>query len=173
LLLLGAGHLQPVGDAPDRYLSIYLNDHLAGSVAGVELARRAKAANEGTETGSVLAEVCSEIEADQETLREAMRRLQVSEDRLKPALGWMAEKLGRLKPNGQLRGYSPLSRIVELEGLLVGIAGKRMLWRSLERSCDSRLPGFDFGALEARAEAQQQRLAACHLKAVEIALGGD
>ena len=157
----------------DRYLAIYLNDHLAGSVAGIELARRAKASNEGTEIGTVLAEVCAEIEADQETLREAMRRLEVSEDRVKPVLGWVGEKLGRLKPNGQLRGYSPLSRVLEIEGLLIGIAGKRMLWRSLERSCESRLPGLDLGALEARAKAQQQRLRACHREAAKVAFGGD
>jgi hypothetical protein len=157
----------------DRFLAIYLNDHLAGSVAGVELARRAKGGNEGTEIGAVLAEVCAEIEADQETLRGVMRRLEVGEDRVKPVLGWVAEKLGRLKANGQLRGYSPLSRVVELEGLQIGVAGKRMLWRSLGHACESRLPDLDFGALEARAEAQQRRLEACHLQAVRIALGGE
>lgn len=36
----------------------------------------------------------------------------------------VAEKLGRLKPNGQLHGYSPLSRVIELEGLYLGISGK-------------------------------------------------
>jgi hypothetical protein len=157
----------------DRYLAIYLNDHLAGSVVGVELARRAKASNAGTEIGTAIAEVCAEIEADRETLREAMRRLGVGESRVKPALGRLGEKLGRLKPNGQLRGYSPLSRVLELEGLLVGVAGKRMLWRGLEHACGGRLPNFDFAALVARAEAQQQRLESCHLKAVELAFGGD
>lgn len=156
----------------DRYLAIYLNDHLAGSVVGVELARRARASNEGTEIGAVLAELCAEIEADRETLREAMRRLEVGADRLKPALGWLGEKLGRLKLNGQLRGYSPLSRIVEIEGLMAGVAGKRMLWRALEHSCEDRLPSFDFAALVARAEAQQRRLESCHLRAVELAFGG-
>lgn len=155
----------------DRYLAIYLNDHLAGSVAGIELARRARSSNEGTEIGTVLAELCTEFEADREALREAMRQLEIGEDRVKPALGWMGEKLGRLKPNGQLRGYSPLSRVLELEGLMIGIAGKRMLWRSLERSRRDRLPGLDLAGLVARAESQQQRVQACHLKAVEIAFG--
>jgi hypothetical protein len=157
----------------DRYLAIYLNDHLAGSVVGVEMARRTKASNAGTEIGAVLAEVCAEIEADQETLREAMRRLEVREDQVKPALGWLGEKLGRLKLNGQLRGYSPLSRVLEIEGLMAGIAAKRMLWHGLEQSCESRLPSFDFAALVARAEAQQRRLESCHLKAVELAFGGE
>jgi len=157
----------------DRYLSIYLNDHLAGSVAGIQLARRTKASNEGTEIGTLLADVCAEIEADQEELREAMRRLQVSEDRIKPTLGWLTEKAGRLKLNGRLRGYSPLSRVVEIEGLLAGVAAKRMLWRSLDQACRDRLPGFDFGGLEARAEAQQRRLEACHVQAEKLAFGGE
>ena len=35
--------------------------------------------------------------------------------RAKDGAAWVAEKLGRLKTNGQLTGYSPLSRLVELE----------------------------------------------------------
>ena len=31
-----------------KLLSIYLNDHLAGATGGLELARRARGANEGT-----------------------------------------------------------------------------------------------------------------------------
>jgi hypothetical protein len=155
-----------------RLLPIYLNDHLAGSVAAIELARRARESNEGTKIGEVVAEVCAGIEADQAILRDVMRRLEVSEDRVKPVLAWAGEKLGRLKPNGQLRGYSPLSRVVELEALLVGIAGKRMLWRALGQTCGSRLEEFDFKALEDRAEAQRQQLESCRLEAVAIAFGG-
>ena len=61
-----------------------------------------------------------------------MDRLGVRKDPLKPAAAWMAEKLGRLKLNGQLSGYSPLSRVVELEGLHIGITGKLELWKALE-----------------------------------------
>ena len=58
-----------------------------------------------------------------------MGELGVKPDRLKVAAGWTSEKLGRLKPNAQLRGYSPLSPLVELEGLLIGIQGKLAMWR--------------------------------------------
>lgn len=158
----------------DRFLPIYLNDHLAGSVAGIELARRARASNEGTALGDALAEICVEIEADQRTLRDVMARLQVTESRLKPAAAWAVEKVGRLKLNGQLHGYSPLSRVVELEGLEAGIAAKRLLWCALGQvyGNGSSLSDFDFDALAARAEAQQRRVEACRLKAVTIAFGG-
>jgi hypothetical protein len=52
-------------------------------------------------------------------------------DRAKNVAFWAAEKAGRLKLNGQLTGYSPLSRLVELEGLITGVNGKLSLWRSL------------------------------------------
>ncbi len=156
----------------NSFLAIYLNDHLAGSVVGVELAKRARASNEGTELGKVLAEICAEIEADQETLRRLMKSLQVAESRAKPAAAWLAEKLGRLKLNGQLHGYSPLSRVVELEGLSAGVTGKAMLWRVMGATFEDGLAGFDFEALTARAEAQRDRLEACRLEAAATAFRG-
>lgn len=155
----------------NSFLAIYLNDHLAGSVVGVELAKRARASNEGTELGEALAEICAEIEADQETLRRLMNRLQVAESKVKPAGAWVAEKLGRLKLNGQLHGYSPLSRVVELEGLSTGVTGKAMLWRAMGTTFGSDLAGFDFEALTARAEAQRERLEVCRLEAAATAFG--
>ena len=63
-----------------------------------------------------------------------------SRSKVKPAAAWTAEKLGRLKLNGQLRGYSPLSRLIELEGLLIGISGKIGLWQTLtELDIEQRL----------------------------------
>lgn len=156
----------------NAYLAIYLNDHLAGSVVGVELCKRARASNEGSELGETLAEICAEIEADQRTLRQLMDHLLVAESRIKPVGAWLAEKLGRLKLNGQLHGYSPLSRVVELEGLETGVAGKQMLWKTLGQKLGDRRPsGFDFEALAARAQAQRERIEACRLDAAATAFG--
>lgn len=158
----------PDATTSSPFLPIYLNDHLAGSVVGIQLARRARASNEGTDLGQVLTEIGSEIEADQATLRRLMEHLDVAESRVKPAGAWVAEKLGRLKLNGRLRGYSPLSRVVELEGLCGGIAGKRQLWKALERTF-ATLPGFDFAALAERADSQLRRLEPHRLDAAEQA----
>jgi hypothetical protein len=152
-------------------LAIYLNDHLAGSVVGVQLCKRARASNEGSKLGEALAEICAEIEADRQTLRQLMDRLGVAESRVKPAGAWLAERLGRFKLNGQLRGYSPLSRVVELEGLEAGVAGKEMLWKTLGQKFGGGLSGFDFEALAARAKAQRQRIEACRRDAAAIAFG--
>ena len=139
-------------------------------MVGVELARRLRASNrEDPDLGPALVEVCAEIEADRATLLRLMEQLGVKRDPAKPVLAWVGEKLGRLKLNGQLTGYSPLSRLVELEGLGLGIAGKEKLWRALERSLDS-IEGFDFEQLAERAERQRDTVEGLRLKAAARAL---
>jgi hypothetical protein len=154
----------------DRLLAIYLNDHLAGAGVGVELARRLRTSNrDDPEFGSPTAALCVEIEADRASLQDLIRQLGIRRDLAKLVAAWVGEKLGRLKLNGQLHGYSPLSRLVELEGLCLGIAGKLQLWRALERSLDS-VDGFDFEQLAERAERQRQTAEELRLMAAGRAL---
>jgi hypothetical protein len=153
-----------------KLLSIYLNDHLAGATVGLELARRARGANEGTPLGEMLAGLEREIDEDRDSLKALMSKLGVREDPLKVAAGWAAEKAGRLKLNGQLTGYSPLSRLVELEGLYVGVTGKLSLWKNLEATHGERIGGIDIAALSKRAESQRRRLATARRKAAEEAI---
>lgn len=156
----------------DKRLAIYLNDHLAGAALGVELARRLRSSNRGdSEVGPPLAEICGEIEADRETLIRLMERLEIERGQLKPALARIGERLGRLKPIGQLRGYSPLSRVLELEFLSSGIGGKVQLWNALEERFGESLEGFDFHALAERADRQGQRVEDLHLSAAQRAFG--
>jgi hypothetical protein len=148
-------------------LGIYLNDHLAGSTGGVETARRARGSNEGNEFGGPLSQLCEEIESDRESLERVMKECGVGRSRIKPAIGWLGEKLGRLKPNGQLRGYSPLSRVVELELLLLGITGKLRLWLLLDELVGED-SSADFKALAARAEDQRSRVEALQVRAARL-----
>jgi hypothetical protein len=115
----------------NKLLRIYLQDHLAGATGGVELVRRAAGANRGTTYGDPLAKLADEIEADRRALESIMDDLGFGADRAKNMAFWAAEKAGRLKLNGRLTGYSPLSRMVELEGLIGGINGKLSLWQAL------------------------------------------
>jgi hypothetical protein len=155
----------------DRFLAIYLNDHLAGATLGVELTRRLRSSNQGdAEMGPPLAEICSEVEADRDTLVRLMEQLEVGRDPVKPVFAKVAERLGRLKLNGRIRGYSPLSRVVELEFLSGLVGGKMQLWNALEQSFGESLDGFDFHDLAARADSQGQRLEDLHLAAAQRAL---
>jgi hypothetical protein len=156
-----------------RLLAIYLNDHLAGATLGVELALRAARENTGSELGVFLGEVLlPEIREDRQTLERLMGWLGIARSRPKVAAAWAAEKVGRLKLNGELTRYSPLSRLLELESLAVGIEGKRALWLALEATADSSEPveGFDFRALAERAKSQRQRLETHRLAAASDAL---
>jgi len=153
----------------DRLLAIYLQDHLAGSTGGLELARRARASNEGTVLGEFLKRLAGEIDEDRETLREVMAELEVGEDRVKNALGWGAEKLGRLKPNGKIAGYSPLSRMVELEGLHVGISGKLAAWQALGAIYGTDVAGHNLDGLISRAERQLSELGEFRTEAARTA----
>jgi hypothetical protein len=87
-------------------------------------------------------------------------RLGVRRSRSTTAAAWAAEKVGRLKFNGQIKGYSPLSRLVELEGLATGIESKQSLWLALAqiRDRDDRLREIDLDALAERARSSFRSL---------------
>jgi hypothetical protein len=151
-----------------KLFGIYLNDHLAGSVVGSRLVRRIVKHNEGNHYGSEAARLAEEIEQDKETLESLMDRLGVRKKKTRLAIATVGETLGRLKPNGRLIGYSPLSRVVELEGLTIGIAGKLELWQSL-KATGEQVDGIDADQLIQRAESQRDRAADLRLRAAREA----
>ncbi|XVS62202.1 hypothetical protein ACQPYE_28565 [Actinosynnema sp. CA-299493] len=144
----------------DDFLGIYLRDQLAMGVLWRELARRAQRNNRGTELGAAVGGVATAIAEDVETFRTIMRRLGVRTDPVKTGLAWGAERLGRLKRNGRLTSYSPLSRFEELEFLAMGIDGKKQLWTTLRdlAGLRERLPDIDFDHLIDRAARQRADL---------------
>lgn len=156
---------------PDRLLATYLQDHRAGAAAGVALAQRSARSNEGTALGDVLTEIAREIDEDRQALDDIMGRLDVSESQLKSLGARAGELVGRVKTNGVLTGYSPSSRVVELEGLLAGVSGKRRLWASLSATASTRpeLDEAELRALFARATSQVERLEAEHDRAAASA----
>jgi hypothetical protein len=161
------GYLRPMDAERHRNLGIYSNDHLAGATAGVGRARAARDANQGTEFFEPLAAICREIEEDRSSLESIMDDLGISRSRVKTTLGGLGEKAGRLKPNGQLRGYSPLGRVIDLEVLFLGITGKLRLWTLLGDLLDGETAS-DFGALVRRAEDQRARVADLQERAARL-----
>ena len=117
-------------------LATYLNDHLAALTGGLELARRSRGAQRGSgdeperETVSRVAEL---VDDDRRALLGVMSLLGTGVQHHKVVGGWAAEKLGRLKGNGSLLRRSPLSTVVELEGLQLVLAYDVALWRTLAR----------------------------------------
>lgn len=155
-------------------LRIYLNDHLAGATAGLAVARRCHARNRSGALGAFLADLVQQIAEDRRSLEDVMRRLDVPVNPAKLALARVLERVGLLKLNGSLTGYTDLSRVLELEALVAGVKAKHSLWQALRRTVasDPRLAGVDFGRLVQRAETQLAALEERHAQAAAQAFGG-
>ena len=69
-----------------------------------------------------------------------------------------------MKLNGKVLGHSPLSDVVELEMLVVGVRAKEGLWTALQRAAVS--DDFDLDVLIESAQAQADELEALRLGAV-------
>jgi hypothetical protein len=153
------------------YLGIYLNDHLAGAVAGTGLAKRLAA----EEDGEVLPRLAAEIDEDRETLLELMATLDVPVRRYKTWGAWAGEKVTRLKLNGHLLSRSPLSRVIELEAMRLGVEGKAAGWRTLRARAetDSRLDATRIDGLIDRARRQIEELEQLRVTAAAEVFDGD
>jgi hypothetical protein len=139
-----------------RLLRIYLQDHHAASAGGVALARRALGSSHP---------LAKQIDRDRDALECVMRELAVTPSALKVGTVRVAELVGRLKLNGRIFKRSPLSSVVELETLVVGVRGKEALWTALQRAGIS-LEDVDLEALGESARAQGAELEALRLTAV-------
>ncbi|MBC6462167.1 hypothetical protein [Actinomadura sp. HBU206391] len=150
-------------------IGIYLNDHLAGSTTGVELVRRAARGQRHWEAGRVLDRIAAEIAEDRAGLIDMMEALRVPIRRYKICAGWVVEKFGRAKPNGRLLRRSPLSDVVELETLRLGIEGKEACWRVLRLIAerDDRLDPTRLDRLIARARGQAETVEDLRMRAAE------
>lgn len=144
----------------DRLLEIYMNDELAQGVAWRELARRSQKKNQGSDLGEALRVVAEAIAEDVETFEKMMQSLGLKRSRIKIGVALVAERAGRLKLNGRLFSYSPLSRFLELEILVMGIDRKKQMWETLAdlARLRDRLPDTNFDELIRRAEEQKGRL---------------
>ncbi|HXM15942.1 MAG TPA: hypothetical protein VN933_11920 [Candidatus Eremiobacteraceae bacterium] len=145
-------------------LEAYLQDHLAGALHAIELLKAMRDHNAGHPVAEFAGRLLGEVERDRDALAALNERLGGSSGGPKEWGAWLTEKASRLKlKHGTGDG---LGTFEALEFLVLGIHGKRALWRALSHvtSCDPRLTEMDFSQLVARAEAQEaaveeQRLA--------------
>lgn len=145
-----------------KLLEIYLDDHWAGAAAGRALAHRLYANNRNTEWNDRLLDLANQIDQDHEVLGEIRDALGFEGGKAKRYLAVAGERLGRLKPNGRIVTYSPLSRLLECEALEAGVSAKRGLWAALSEASSAELDGYDFGALISRADRQVELLRSFH-----------
>lgn len=153
-------------------LDVYLNDHLAGSAAAVELVERIRDNNEGTALATHMAGLLADIEADRDTLAAIMERLGVVRSAPKQVAGKVLESLSRFRLNERVTGSPEVTLLMELETLSLGIEGKLAMCRSLGEITGSRpeLAEFDLPALASRAVSQRAGVEPFRLEAAGAAL---
>ncbi len=149
-------------------LNSYLNDHLAGSVGALELLDRLIEIYQEKPLEGFFSGLRTEIEADQEVLKRLIASLGQDESTVRKAGAWILEKLSRAKIQPGEAGEGEMGLFLALEGLTLGITGKRALWRALAAASAtvSQLRTLDYDELEKRAAEQHDRVEA---KRLEIA----
>lgn len=147
-----------------QQLHIYLNDHLAGSVAAIELLDDLIEHQPTHRLAKFFNKMRDAIAADQETLRSLMEKIGAKESALRKAGAWLGEKIGRAKL--RFSEEDSIGLLQALEALLLGVTGKQLLWRSLALISSDviELQGADFAELESRAKEQIAQLDAERLQ---------
>jgi hypothetical protein len=147
-------------------LNSYLNDHLGGSVGALELLDRLIDVYTGKPLERFFRDLRNEIDADQETLKEFIAKLGEKESAVRKAGAWIVEKLSRAKLQLSETGEGEMGLFLALEGLALGINGKRSLWRALATASETapHLHGLDYATLERRAVEQHDRVEAQRLE---------
>jgi hypothetical protein len=154
-----------------RALTTYLNDHLAGSVAAVELLEHLPTLVRPDER-ALLFGLKTEVREDQQLLKQLLERLGEKESPVRKIAAWITEKLGEVKLKLDSPGDDKLRVLEALEALGLGIQGKLALWRALQSisGTDSRLGAVDFARLERRALDQFERIDRLRLQYARTAL---
>jgi hypothetical protein len=146
-------------------LTSYLNDHLSGSVAALELLDRLVETYEDESRRGFFRELRNEIAADQETLKALIQQLDAKESAGRKAGAWIVEKLSRTKIHLEDSPEGDMGLFLALEALVLGITGKQSLWRALAASQSiPPSPLVDYARLEERAVQQRDRIEAKRLK---------
>lgn len=116
---------------PDDLRTVYLDDHAALATAADALLGRMLGAPSHADRRDLLQRVRDDVRDDAERMAGLLGRMDARPSRVKGLAVQIAERAGRLKPNGRLRSASPLSPLVELEGLGLLLGGQRAAWSAL------------------------------------------
>ena len=156
----------------DRAIDVYLNDHLAGATLGSDLAEQIRQRHEGSPLGALMSSIAPEIQDDRQQLVDLMERMNISQNPIKQATGWLAERASRVKFSGIGSGEPDQSAFMALETLTLGVEGKASMWKAL-REIQSQYPPLASTNLEeliAQADKQHDALEHERLAAGAIAL---
>jgi hypothetical protein len=121
-------------------LTTYLQDHLAGSAAAVEMLETLRDKHAGAPLGEFAADILTEVRQDQATLEDLIEQVGGGSSALKETTAWLGAKLARFRT-----GVGPSADLGTLEALelvALGILGKKALCPGLMRTGSPRHARF-------------------------------
>lgn len=155
-----------IRETPSRWMARYVQDHYAASRGGLALVQRASQSHSDPVVRRELAELAVEVAEDRAVLRTMMDDLGVPTRDFQERLVLVAERVGRLKPNGTALRRSPLSDLVELEGMTAAVRAKRLGWTALREVAETvpTLNPYQLDELIHRARKQESTLEGLRLE---------
>ena len=113
-------------------VEIYVNDHLTMVTAEKELIGRVANENNDQEHAHFLATYQHDAAKQHHELQKILANLDSQPSKTKQLAGWLVEKVGRLKLNGSLVGYTSLARVLESEVMLMAAVNRRAFWSTIK-----------------------------------------
>ena len=101
-----------------------------------------------------------------------MRTLGVEESKVRKVGAWAVEKVGRARLIVAGDESDRLGLVLTLEGLIMGVTGKKLMWGSLAAAKMPRLKSYDFDQLKRCAGQQVERIEAQRISAIRQAFAG-
>ena len=152
-------------------LHIYLNDHLTGATAGVDLVTSAAERHDG-EMGEFFTQLTDEISGDYNTLTSLIDELNAHASGAKEALAKVGSELSETKFSGESVDDPGFGTFLTLETLSIGVEGKLCMWKALKVVQDDvrELGTFDIDTLIERAQSQRDRIEGKRLEVAGSAL---
>jgi len=131
-------------------LATYIQDHLAGANAAIEIIGVLQKRSEELPTSQLLAWLAAEVQQDKETLEKLARNMGIVSSTVKDSAAWVGTRIVNLKIGA---GELPFGAFEAREFLCLGIQGKLHLWKALQRSaaCARVIDQPNFNVLMERA----------------------
>jgi hypothetical protein len=152
-------------------LHVYLNDHLAGATAGVELVKTA-AENHDGELGEFFQQLADGISADFNTLTSLIDQLNAHASGAKEAFAKIGSEVSEAKFSGETVDDPEFGTFLTLETLSIGVEGKLCMWKALKVVEDSapELAAANIDTLIERAQSQRDSIEGKRLEVAGSAL---
>ncbi len=140
-------------------IDVYLNDHLAGATAGVDLAKQAAERHDG-ELGEFFTQLLDEISADYNTLTSLIDQMNVQGSGAKEAFAKVGASVAETKFSGDSADDPAFGTFLTLETLSIGVEGKICMWKALKvvEGDHPELASMSIDALVERGQSQRDRI---------------